>query len=238
MSHFKKLLALAIFTLLPIIVSAQTCERNGIPTTPTSRFTVNNNGTVSDTKTGLMWKKCSEGQSGSDCRSGSATKYGWEQALRHAQTVNNNGGFASYSDWRVPNLKELLSIVEEQCVEPSINLTIFPNVQSRAMYWSSLTHPGMPSEAWVYVDNGELMTRNKGYDHYVRLVRPLQKSRPVETETKNVIERQRVGGSKTFSYTKNDNSDVNNKHSWTFVMGNPDEFHYRSPLIIQNNHFF
>ena len=68
-------------TLLPILAGAQTCQTNRIlATTPTNRFTINNDGTVSDTKTGLTWKKCSEGQSGVDCRIGTATTYTWQGA--------------------------------------------------------------------------------------------------------------------------------------------------------------
>ncbi|MGB4499160.1 MAG: hypothetical protein WBI40_10735, partial [Methylococcaceae bacterium] len=76
MSRFSIFLFLNIALTLPLVVVAQTCQTASIPaTTPTNRFTVNNNGTVSDSKTGLMWKKCSEGQSGADCSSGSATPY-------------------------------------------------------------------------------------------------------------------------------------------------------------------
>lgn len=172
MSHFKKSLALAIFTLLPVITLAQTCQTASIPaTTPTNRFTVNNNGTVSDTKTGLMWKKCSEGQSGTDCSGGSAATYTWQLALQQAQTVNNGGGFAGYSDWRVPNVKELLTIVEEQCVQPSINLTVFPNTPSN-VFWSSSPDANYSSFAWfVYFGSGSSDNYGKGYDSYVRLVR-------------------------------------------------------------------
>jgi hypothetical protein len=174
MSHFKKLLTLFALTLLPVVVSAQTCQTASIPaTTPTSRFTVNNNGTLSDSKTGLMWKKCSEGQSGTDCSVGGAAAYTWQLALQQAQTVNNGGGFAGYSDWRVPNVKELLSIVEEQCVEPSINLTVFPNAPSNR-FWSSSPYAGYSYYAWfVYFDYGYSVSNNsKGnYYEYVRLVR-------------------------------------------------------------------
>jgi hypothetical protein len=172
MSHFKKSLALAIFTLLPVITLAQTCQTASIPaTTPTNRFTVNNNGTVSDSKTGLMWKKCSEGQSGADCSGGSAATYTWQLALQQAQTVNNGGGFAGYSDWRVPNVKELLSIVEEQCVSPAINLTVFPNTPSN-LYWSSSPNANDSYSAWgVGFYSGYSYYSLKSNYSYVRLVR-------------------------------------------------------------------
>jgi len=171
MSYFKKSLALSVFTLLPVIVSAQTCQTASIPsTTPTSRFTMNGNGTVTDTKTGLMWKKCSEGQSGTDCSSGSAATYTWQQALQQAQTVNS-GSFAGYSDWRVPNVKELVSITEKQCVEPAINLTVFPNTPS-SWFWSSSPGASVSNGAWiVYFSIGNSSYDFKDSFNYVRLVR-------------------------------------------------------------------
>jgi len=171
MSYFKKLVVLSMAALLPVIATAQTCQTASIPaTTLTSRFKDNNNGTVSDTKTGLMWKKCSEGQSGSTCE-GSAATYNWQQALQQAQTVNNGGGFAGHSDWRVPNVKELLSIVEEQCVDPAINLTVFPNTPN-FVFWSSSPSAYGSDYAWyVAATDGYADYDFKNYDLYVRLVR-------------------------------------------------------------------
>ena len=186
MSYFKKSLtsfspllkggrggfALFVLTLLPVVVFAQACKTASIPaTTPTNRFTVNNNGTVSDTQTGLMWKTCSEGQNGTDCSGGSAATYTWQLALQQAQTINNGGGFAGYSDWRVPNVKELVSITEKQCTEPAINLTVFPNTPS-VWFWSSSPNASLSFHAWL-VDFGGGYSFNfvKGSGSYVRLVR-------------------------------------------------------------------
>jgi hypothetical protein len=57
----------------------QVCKYDSIAATaPASRFTDNGDGTVTDTATGLQWKRCSEGQSwdGATC-SGTATNYYW-----------------------------------------------------------------------------------------------------------------------------------------------------------------
>ena len=172
MSCFTKSFTLFVMTLLPILVGAQTCQTNSIlATTPTNRFTINNDGTVSDTKTGLTWKKCSEGQSGVDCRMGAAATYTWQGALQQAQSVNNNGGFAGYKNWRLPNMKELDSIVEKQCIDPSINLVVFPESQS-SLYWSSSPYAVSSSGAWpVYFNVGYSYYRNKNYNYFVRLVR-------------------------------------------------------------------
>jgi hypothetical protein len=164
-------------SLLPIMAWAQTCQTNSISTTPTNRFTLNNDATVSDTKTGLIWKKCSEGQSGVDCRTGAAKTYSWQGALQQAQSVNNNGGFAGYKNWRLPNIKELNSIVEEQCFGPSINLVVFPASQI-GLYWSSSPYADSNTSAWSssawnvgFYDGSSGYYYDEKYNYFVRLVR-------------------------------------------------------------------
>ena len=63
-------------------------------------FQNNNDGTISDLATGLMWQQNDNG-SGID----------WEQALAYVQT-QNNANYLGHNDWRLPNTKELQSIVD------------------------------------------------------------------------------------------------------------------------------
>jgi hypothetical protein len=93
----KILLALLLAIQIPSISLAQNCNTlNVIASTPMSQFIEHNDGTVTDTKTNLMWKKCSEGQLwnnlSNDC-DGSSLTYSWQGALYQAQEVNNTGGF-------------------------------------------------------------------------------------------------------------------------------------------------
>ena len=135
-----------------------------------SRYTDHSNGTVSDNNTKLIWKKCSQGQtwsSGANTCTGSTTSMNWKEALEEAQSEY----FASYKDWRVPNIKELNSLVSLRCYTPSINASVFPNTPSSS-FWSSSPFSGTSSYSW-YVSFGY------GYDYYnsrgsknaVRLVR-------------------------------------------------------------------
>lgn len=126
----SKLIRAMIFLLLSKASYAQICQINNISaTTPNNRFS--NEGAITiDNKTGLMWKRCAEGQQWNDITSncdGDGNEYNWNKALAQAKTMNNNGGFMDYKDWRIPNISELNSIIEYQCYEPSINLFIFPN---------------------------------------------------------------------------------------------------------------
>ena len=160
----KTYLAWFLALLLSPTLNAQTCKPDSIPaTTPSSRYTVNTDGTVTDKHTGLMWKRCSEGQSGADCTGGSPTPQTWQSALKQAHTSK----FAGYPDWRLPNRQELRTLVEEQCYEPAINAAVFPNTSGG--YWSS-----SPAGyyAWiVYVYDGYEDFDLKNDDYYVRLVR-------------------------------------------------------------------
>ena len=161
-----------LFWLVTGMVQAQTCQPESIPaSTPNSQLQDNGDGTITDTKTGLIWKRCLEGQSGSDCASGSAEAFTWEQALQRAQTVNSGGGFAGASVWRVPTIKELRSLVEQQCADPAINLTRFPNPGSDFV-WSSSAVAGDTNGAWgVYFSYGYVNWSSEDDSGQVRLVR-------------------------------------------------------------------
>jgi hypothetical protein len=85
--------------------------------------------------------------------------------------VNSGGGFAGASDWRVPNIKELSSLVEQQCADPAINLRRFPNT-GNAGVWSSSAVAGSYNGAWyVYFDYGGTNWYFKNYNFQLRLVR-------------------------------------------------------------------
>ncbi|MCH8543030.1 MAG: DUF1566 domain-containing protein [Alcanivorax sp.] len=113
--------------------------------TPTQDFVQHDDGTVTHIPTGLMWKRCREGETWDAAASscvGDATGFGWQQALQRAQAVNaQNGGegFAGHNDWRMPNLKELASILEQRCAAPATNVAIFPEDLGRATWSSSPT---------------------------------------------------------------------------------------------------
>jgi len=145
---------------------------NAIPaTTLISDFIDHGDGTVTHTKTGLMWKQCSEGLSGAGCAIGTATFYTWQAALQAAATLNNGGGFAGFTDWRVPNIKELNSIVERQCSLSAANTTVFPATKN-TNYWSSSLYAQFGG--WSHYDSFSygVATANSNSNAYlVRLVR-------------------------------------------------------------------
>lgn len=131
-----------------------------------ARF-VPNGAEVTDTMTGLVWRRCSEGQTwtGSTC-SGDATLTTWRRALDAAR-----GAAADGTAWRLPNIKELNSLVDDTRSLPAINAEVFPQTPA-SVYWSSSHVVG--SEQFVrYVDfyAGQSRSRQKNERSAVRLVR-------------------------------------------------------------------
>jgi hypothetical protein len=167
----KKILSfMALFLLLTQVAISQDCLTNEqYPNEwQNSRYSVHNDGTVTDTKTQLMWKVCSEGQlwNAGACED-TTVEVDWQTALQQA----SNSNFANHTDWRVPNVKELQSIVAFNCLSPSINTIIFPNTAARG-YWSSSPYANDSISAWrVYFNYGNDYGNYRGNSDSLRLVR-------------------------------------------------------------------
>ena len=149
MRLFKTICVLGCLLALAAPLQAQTCNASMAESTPATEFTDHGNGTVTHSRTGLMWKRCAEGQTWSAGTCGATADYmTWAEAL----TAARNANFAGYTDWRVPNIKELKSIVEDKCYGPSINTSIFPGTPADG-FWSASAYVGDSSYAW-YVNFG------------------------------------------------------------------------------------
>lgn len=168
---------IALISSAALIAQAQTCNSSITATAPNSRYTVNTNATVTDNKTGLMWTQCASGltTTSTPCDTGTITSASWKDALQLVDIVNHNGGFAGYSDWRLPNIKELETLVERQCYLLAINNSIFPNVgTSPAKYWTStapITGQIAVSPMIIDFDHGDMVRGASSSTYYIRLVR-------------------------------------------------------------------
>jgi len=167
----KKVIVVSMFMMLWSGQAFATCLASINPDTPTADFVDHGNGTVTHTKTGLMWKQCPEGLSGAGCATGTAATYTWQGALQAAESLNAAGGFAGFTDWRVPNIKELHSIVEHQCDLSSVNATIFPATGIHN-YWSASPSFSITSRAAAIIfDSGFVNHHSKSFAFRVRFVR-------------------------------------------------------------------
>lgn len=147
--------------------AAQICRGNIEATAPDSRYQDNGDGTVTDLPTGLIWKQCAEGLSGTGCATGSTETFSWQAALQHAEAEV----FAGSDLWRLPNKNELASLVEQRCVDPAINERYFTNTPSSA-FWSSSPYANFALNAWgVSFGIGNVSHYGKDDQLYVRLVR-------------------------------------------------------------------
>lgn len=150
--------------------AAQYCvTESQIPTsTPTSRFTDHGDGTVTDNQTGLMWAKCPLGWFGAGCASGVLTLLNWDDALQAAEASE----YAGHGDWRLPNVKELGTIVERRCGNPAVNLAVFPNTPSTET-WSSSPSAFNSSTAWTvqFITGDSQGVYGRHELHAIRLVR-------------------------------------------------------------------
>lgn len=179
----------ALLAFAPATYAA--CNSN-IPHYSSKRFVVNSDGTVTDTSLRLVWMQCELGARWDTAKKACVSnpndsprlRVQWQNALIETQKFNNAGGFAAKADWRMPNIKELSSLVNYACLngtEIGIDPAIFPN--AAADVWSST--PGanqrknvagiLTNTAWVvsfnsgklndeWIDDPEVL-------HYIRLVR-------------------------------------------------------------------
>ena len=99
---------------------------------PSQSLVDNKDGTVSDSITGLMWQQ-GEGALGP-----------WSNSIFYCE----NQTLGRYSDWRVPNIKELESLTADTEYQPAIDISFFPSAVA-GYYWSSTTsNDDNPNSAW------------------------------------------------------------------------------------------
>lgn len=126
-----------------------------------NNFSDNNNGTITDASTGLMWQQMD-----------SSKGMNWKEALEYAQNLSLGG----YDDWRLPNAKELQSIVDyTRSVDTSGSATIDPIFQTSSIknetgqkdypyFWTSTTHLDgvVPEKGAVYIAFGKALGKMHG----------------------------------------------------------------------------
>jgi len=100
----------------------------------------NSAGVVTDSTTALQW------QDDYSDNGGTIKKAKWQDAIDYCEALSLDG----YEDWRLPNIRELTSLVDDTRYGPAIDVTVFTQTASD-YYWSSTTYARYPEHAW-YVD--------------------------------------------------------------------------------------
>ena len=149
---------------------------------PFPRFKDNGDNTATDTVTGLTWLRdancMATNYPGIDndviAGDGAVT---WQQALDFVGGINNETFSlcgAGKTDWRLPNIKELQSLIDFGQYDPALPFLFalwVANEQS-SYYWSSTTLPSDTRNAWyVLMNYGYVGFVSKSYDSYVWPVR-------------------------------------------------------------------
>lgn len=118
------------------------------------RFEVNN-GVIFDNNTGLMWmQEPLEGE------------FAFDEACELKRE------FAGYSDWRLPNIKELISIVNYETVNPCCYEKFLFCGKENKYFWSSTAYACNTVVAWcVDFYDGYVSDYGRNYKFPVRLVR-------------------------------------------------------------------
>ena len=117
-------------------------------------FRNNGDGTVTDVSTGLTWQQAD-------------VKRTWEAAINYCEELNH----ANRHGWRLPDINELMTIVDMTTSNPTIHPIAFPGTKA-SLYWSALTFESNDGNALV-VDfgNGDIHSDEKINPNYVRCVR-------------------------------------------------------------------
>ena len=122
---------------------------------------------VEEREIGLIWQGCPAGRSGFDCQVGTRTRHNWVEALLYCEGLTWGG----QTDWRLPNVRELSSIVDDQRSSPAIDPQVFPQTPSE-WFWTSTPVFGAGSSAWrVNFDYGNVSSYDVTYEYAVRCVR-------------------------------------------------------------------
>jgi hypothetical protein len=162
-------------------------------TWPSPRFTDNGDGTVTDNLTGLIWTRDAN----------MAGRVTWSDAISYCNNLN----YAGYTDWRLPNRKELRSLVDYSRYGLALPEDHpFTNVSSSYYdsYWSSTTYDPDADHAWsVNMWSGLVNWYDKSDSDYVW---------PVRAEGGGTVELPRTG--QTTSYATGDDGDLQMGVAW------------------------
>jgi len=122
---------------------------------------------VRDNHSGLVWEVKTEAEGVHYCRQ----RYDWQTAKTGFIDRLNREKFGGADDWRLPTVRELVSITDKLRFLPAVNTSYFPFTQAHD-YWSAVPDAGDAANAWrVHFCRGYVNSMPKTNEYYVRAVR-------------------------------------------------------------------
>jgi|GEM_PF-1414290 len=123
---------------------------------PVEHGTYAANYTTTDNTSGMVWKTCSEGQSGATCATGSATAMTWYNAINACAYLNSDnagGGYGGRTNWRLPTIGELQTLPDysidfNTSLTGTIDSVAFPGIP-QGNYWTATDVLTDHSRAWM-----------------------------------------------------------------------------------------
>ncbi|PJZ53688.1 DUF1566 domain-containing protein [Leptospira adleri] len=127
--------------------------------------------TTTDNLTGLIWKSCNEGLSGSACGSGGLSSLSRIAADTACTNLNAGAGYANRTDWRLPSAKELETILNYDGSSPASYATFFPATSPSGHWSSSAFVPLIGTDSWyVSFTDGVVRETTNGNTNPLRCV--------------------------------------------------------------------
>lgn len=118
---------------------AQTCFDDQPASHTNGQYEDRHDGTILDVVNSLLWSKCNVGETydaaTNSCNGTPSYFATWQDALIATQDTANTT-IGNLTGFRMPNIKELASIVDYRCYSPSIDLDLF-STTINAPYWSN-----------------------------------------------------------------------------------------------------
>lgn len=122
---------------------------------------------VVDTVTGLVWQGCVAGRHGRNCGDGAAAMGTWDRAASECAAL----AWGGFDDWRLPDVRELASLLDTRVRSPAIDPAAFPET-AVGWYWSSTPWVFDPPSVWqVNFSSGHVGTADKPFPANWRCVR-------------------------------------------------------------------
>jgi hypothetical protein len=119
----------------------------------------NKDGTVTDLNTGLMWQQADDG-----------AMHTWQESIDYCEALVLPSGV--YSDWRLPERGELMSLLDFGRFDPAIDTKYFPGCRTSPCYWSINAYAEDPDYAWVVrFWDGYIAKWDKNVSDWTRCVR-------------------------------------------------------------------